>query len=66
MKNLDQIKSALEKILEGTNELQPLLEETIERLSPLMNTPISEMGISSKVRVDQFLIANFDSTESEQ
>ena len=65
MKNLPAIKSALAKILEGTNEMEPLLAESLERLGPMMKKPSAEMGISEKVRVAQFLIANFDTEESE-
>lgn len=65
MKNLPAIKSALAKILEGTKDMEPLLAESLERLGPMMQKPPAELGISEKVRVAQFLIANFDDVESE-
>ena len=57
MKNANEIKVALDKIFEGANELQPLLEENLKRLTPLLKKSLSEMGISEKVRIAQFLLS---------
>lgn len=57
MKNANAIKVALDKIFEGANELQPLLEENLKRLTPLLKKSLSEMGISEKVRIAQFLLS---------
>lgn len=66
MKDLPKIKQALDKIFEGSNELQPLLKDSLERLNPLLDRSIDEMGISDKVRVAQFLIANFSADKDDK